>query len=145
MQDILLLSLMVGGLSGLMGEQFVMTVGEDIARYAKRRGWGSKGVATVIMGMGAFFDALLANNTIAIILSGRMAKTLAMVNQIPRHISAAWLDIGSCFMQGLIPYGAQILLASSLAHLSPLSVAAHVYYCMLLPVIALFYIILQKK
>tara|TARA_Y200000002_G_scaffold380935_1_gene393624 strand:- start:605 stop:1897 length:1293 start_codon:yes stop_codon:yes gene_type:complete len=142
MQDIMLLSLMVGGLSGLVGDQFMHQAAKDLSGYARRYGMGKKVVALLIAKMGALFDLLLANNTIAIIVSGQIAKEMANEHNIPAHESAAWLDIGSCIMQGLIPYGAQVLLVSSITGISPLSVAIQVYYCMILGVISVGYILI---
>jgi Na+/H+ antiporter NhaC len=64
---------------------------------------------------------------------------------IKRHIAAAWIDISSCVMQGLIPYGAQILLASSLAGVSPLMIALKVYYCWILGLVLAIYVYLWGK
>jgi Na+/H+ antiporter NhaC len=142
MQEIMLLSLMVGGLSGL--------VGSDSKELAKHLGnWiskhGSKRMAQLVIAkIVSIFDILLANNTIAIIFSGEMVRDIAKKHDIPPHYSAAWLDIFSCVFQGIIPYGAQILLASIIAGVSPLSVTPHVYYCYILAVVAVGHIMLCK-
>ena len=70
----------------------------------------------------SLFDVLFANNTVAIIFSGDIAREIARKHNIPPAYSAAWLDIFSCVFQG-IPHGAQILLASSIAGVSPFGCA----------------------
>jgi Na+/H+ antiporter NhaC len=88
----------------------------------------------------AAFDILLANNTIAIIFTGDTAKMIAKQNNIKPHVSAAWLDIFSCVFQGIIPHGAQILLAASIAGLSSLSIIPYVFYCYVLAMVSCSYI-----
>ena len=92
----------------------------------------------------SIFDIMLANNTIAIIFSGEIARDIAKRYHIPKHYSAAWLDIFSCVFQGIIPYGAQILLASSIAGVSPLQIALDVHYCYILGVVSVIYILFNK-
>lgn len=143
MQDIMLLSLMVGGLSGLAGKKF-----KELSDYLT--GWigksNSKKTAQLLIGkIVSIFDILLANNTVAIIFSGEIARNIAKKYHIPPHYSAAWLDIFSCVFQGLLPYGAQILLASSIARISPIELVSQVYFCYLLFVVAVLYILFNKK
>jgi Na+/H+ antiporter NhaC len=143
MYEIMVLSLMVGGLSGLMGhasKDLAVKLSEMISKRGNQR------LAQLIIAkIVAVFDLLLANNTVAIIFSGEIARDIAKRYNIPRHYSAAWLDIFSCVIQGIIPYGAQILLASSIAGISPLSIVPHVYYCYVLGVVSLLYILFNKR
>lgn len=142
MQEIMLLSLLVGGLSGLSGgdsKRIAKDLGDWISRH------GSKKMAQLVIAkIVSIFDILLANNTIAIIFSGEIVREIAAKHNIPPHYSAAWLDIFSCVFQGIIPYGAQILLASIIAGVSPLSIVPHVYYCYILGVVAILHIIFIK-
>ena len=142
MQEIMLLSLMVGGLSGLAsgGMQELAT---KLSGFISKRG-SQRMAQLVIAKLVSVFDILLANNTVAIIFSGEMAKTIAKEHRIPAHYSAVWLDTFSCVFQGLIPYGAQILLASAIAGVSPLSISLHVYYCFALGAVALLHILLVR-
>ena len=105
---------------------------------------GKKTAQLCIGGIVSIFDLLLANNTIAIIFSGEIARDIAKKNNIPAHYSAAWLDIFSCVFQGIIPYGAQILLASAIAGVSPLAVVPHVYFCYILAGVALAHIATKR-
>lgn len=143
MQEIMLLSLMVGGLSGLVGSGIKELAGELTNLIAARRG-GQKLAQFFIAKIVVLFDILLANNTIAIIFSGGIARDIAKKYRIPSHYTAAWLDIFSCVFQGIIPYGAQVLLASSIAKVSPLAIVPHVYFCYILGIVAVLYISFKK-
>lgn len=142
MHDIMLLSLLIGGLSGLIGNN-IHVLGEKIAQILGKHG-NAKIAQLVIAKIVSLFDICFANNTIAIIFSGEIAQKIAKDCKIPPHYSATWLDIFSCVFQGLLPYGAQILLASSLAGLSPLSVTPHVYYCYILGLVSVGFILMQR-
>jgi Na+/H+ antiporter NhaC len=82
-------------------------------------------------------DACTANNTVAIILSGGLAKEIADKNGIDPRRSASILDIFSCVFQGIMPYAAQVLLAGSIAGISPVEVVGGNYYCFILAVVGL--------
>lgn len=140
MHEIMLLSLLVGGLSGLSSHG-VDALSARLGHWIDRHG-SQRMAQFVIAKIVSLFDVLLANNTIAIIFSGELARTLAKKHHIPPHRSAAWLDIFSCVFQGVIPYGAQILLASTIAGISPLSITPHVYYCYILGAVTVGYIML---
>jgi len=144
MNEIMLLSLMVGGISGLTGKEFTQEVANRLSAWIDRKNAGPKFIQLLIAKLVSIFDILLANNTIAIIFTGEIARELAKKHKIPPHYSAAWLDIFSCVFQGLIPYGAQILLASAIAQVSPLTVVPYVYYCYVLGVVSVCYIIANK-
>lgn len=142
-QEIMLLSLMVGGLSGLANEGF-----HELSGYLEK--WiarhGTKKMAQLVIAkIVSIFDILIANNTVAIVFSGGIARNIAKKYHIPPHYTAAWLDIFSCVFQGLIPYGAQILLASTIAGISPLSITPYVYYCYILAVVSVLYILINKS
>jgi Na+/H+ antiporter NhaC len=143
MHEITILSLLVGGLSGLLHtgiSQLRIYMGETRHQHPKPR-TAQLTTAWIV----SLFDAFIANNTIAIIFCGDFIKELTHAARIPAHYTAAWLDIFSCVVQGIIPYGAQILLASSIGGISPLSVSASVYYCYVLAAVALLYILMNKK
>lgn len=144
MHEIMLLSLMVGGLSGLTGKQFTKEVVNRLLAFIERKNIGPKFTQLLIAKLVSIFDILLANNTIAIIFTGEIARELAKKYKIPPHYTAAWLDIFSCVFQGLIPYGAQILLASAIAQVSPLAIVSDVYYCYTLFIVSICYILFIK-
>lgn len=139
--DIVLLSLLVGGLSGLAGNAS-KDLAHTLSAWISKTG-GVRMAQLVIAKIVSGFDILLANNTVAIIFSGEMARVIDKDHHIPPHYSAAWLSIFSCVFQGLIPYGAQLLLAASIGGVSPVSLVPHVYYCYILGIVAVAWILLQ--
>lgn len=90
-----------------------------------------------IAGLVSLANLCTANNTIALIMAGPIAKEIATRFKIPANRTASLLDIFSCFVQGIIPYGAQLLMAAGLAQLSPLAIMKYLYYPYLLGVGAL--------
>ncbi len=142
MHDIMLLSLLVGGLSGLTGKGSEK-LGLALSTLLDKHG-GQRSAQLVIGKIVSVFDLLLANNTVAIIFSGQMARDIAKKHHIPPHYSATWLDTFSCAFQGIIPYGAQILLASAVGGLSPLQIMPHVYFCYFLGLISVGFILFKK-
>lgn len=81
-----------------------------------------------------------ANNTIAIITVGPIAKKLTEKYNIDRKRAASVLDSFSCFTQGLIPYGAQLLIAAGIANIAPVEIATYMFYPLVLGLISLLYI-----
>lgn len=144
MHEIMVLSLLVGGLSGLAGTSSQQLTAK-LARWIEKTKAQQKTAQLVIAGIVSLFDILLANNTVAIVFSGDIARNIAKKYAIPPHYSAAWLDIFSCVFQGIIPYGAQVLLASTIAGVSPLMIMPHVYYCYILAGVAVLFIVSKKK
>ena len=142
MHEIMLLSILIGALSGL-SNQNSKDFAHDISKLLPKNA-GKKSAELLISLLVSLFDILLANNVVAIIFSGEIAKELAEKYKIKPHESAAWLDIFSCVFQGIIPHGAQILLVCAIAHISPLDVIGKVYYCYILAVVTLSYIIFRK-
>lgn len=146
MNDIFILSLLVGGLSAFMkaqgGIQYIMDKIETITGSEQKNGRRAQFMIGMVVSIN---DICIANNTIAIILSGDIAKRIAKRHRIPAYKSACWLSIFSCAFQGIIPYSAQILLASSLSGVSPLVLATNVYYSYLLAIFAILYIIFAKR
>lgn len=84
-----------------------------------------------------FANLCTANNTIALIMTGSIAKEIAQKFNIAPNRTASLLDIFSCFVQGMIPYGAQLLMAASLSGVSPVDIMQYLYYPYLLGVGAL--------
>ncbi len=144
MNDIMLLSLMVGGLSGLAGSKFSKDTVDKLSSWIEKCKGGKRFSQLMIGAVVSVFDILLANNVIAIIFCGDIAREIAKKYHIPPHYSAAWLDIFSCVFQGILPYGAQVLLASTIVQVSPFEIVPHVYYCYALAVTAVLYIIFGK-
>ncbi|WP_268932701.1 Na+/H+ antiporter NhaC family protein [Microbulbifer celer] len=141
MQEILILSLMIGGLGALMRAGGGLAwLGQRIDRISQIGSRGKPGRKTGELGIStavALTNVCTANNTVAILLTGHLAKDMAERYGVDPRRSASLLDIYSCTVQGLLPYGAQILLASSLAKVSPLALAGSIHYCWLLGISAL--------
>lgn len=145
MVEITLLSLLIGGLAELIKVTGGLAwLAQVIARFARGHTGRRSGEASIAaLAVGA--DALTANNTVAILVTGSLAKDIAERHDITPRRSASLLDIFSCVTQGLLPYGAQILLAASLAGLSPLVIAGKVYYCWLLAAVAVVFMMLPSR
>lgn len=93
-----------------------------------------KGAEFGIAGLVGLTDLSTANNTISILIAGPLAKNIADQYGIDPRKSASLLDIFSCSVQGLIPYGAQILVAAGIASISPVSILPFSYYPILIGV-----------
>lgn len=139
MHEILVLSMFIGGLGELIryngGLRWLLERVNSLTRSkgkANTRRSGEFGIAALV----SLADACTANNTVAIILTGGLAKEIAADNDIDPRRSASLLDIFSCIVQGVTPYAAQVLLAGSIAGISPVSVVANNWYCMVLAVIS---------
>lgn len=134
MQEIFILSLLIGGLAALITKEG----GIDYLLDAIRR--RIKSVKGAELGIGALVsvaDICTANNTVAIVITGPMAKKISDENGVDPRRSASMLDIFSCVWQGIIPYGAQLLLAGSISKLSPIEIMPTLYYPYLLGIMAL--------
>jgi len=145
MVEITLLSVLIGGLAALMkaggGLEWLASTIAKFARGHTGRRTGELSIAALAAGG----DALTANNTVAILISGSVAKDIAERHGITPRRSASLLDIFSCSVQGVLPYGAQILLAGSLASVSPLAIAGKVYYCWLLAAVAMAFVLWPSR
>lgn len=144
MQEIFLLSMLIGGMGELMKQQGGLAflthhISRMIDKFARAHSDVQKMRASElgIAGLVALTNVCTANNTVAIIVSGGVAKELAEHNGVTAKRSASLLDIFSCIMQGVLPYGAQALLLGSIFQMSPLSVVSYSYYCFFLAVAAL--------
>lgn len=141
MTEILLLSLLIGGLGALMkaagGLDWLGLAIDRIARGHKGRRTGEFSIAA----LSATADVFTANNTVAILVGGSVARDIAAQHGIPPRRAASVLDIFACIPQGLLPYGAQILLAASLASVSPLALSGKVYYCWILAVVTVLFML----
>jgi Na+/H+ antiporter NhaC len=91
-----------------------------------------KGAEFGIAGLVSLTDLSTANNTISIVIAGPLAKNIADQYGIDPRRSASLLDVFSCSIQGLIPYGAQMLVAAGVAGISPVSILAYSYYPVLI-------------
>ena len=145
MFEVALLSMFLGGLSALMqregGLQWLIERIYQLTSAFKvgRQRAGEIGISLLVV----FANLFVANNTVAIILSGDMAREVAKEYGVDPKRAAALMDIFSCVIQGLIPYGAQLLLACSIAKMSPVELISSVYYCWVLAIFAIIAIVLR--
>ena len=114
-----------------------------ITRAITRSVSGKRGAESAIAGLTLMTDVCTANNTIAIITVGPIARELSERYGISPRKSASLMDTASCFAQGVLPYGAQLLMASGLASISPLEIIPHLYYPMAIGVMVVLSIIFQ--
>ncbi|MBE6276675.1 MAG: Na+/H+ antiporter NhaC family protein [Bacteroides sp.] len=138
MGELIIVTLLAGG----MLELIRFNGGVDyIIQLLTRKISGKRGAEMCIAALVSIANVCTANNTIAIITVGPLANEIATQYGVDKRKSASILDTFSCVVQGLIPYGAQMLMAAKLASLSPLSIIEYLYYPMGILVMALFSIL----
>lgn len=140
MGELIVITLMAGGMLELIrfngGIDYVL---HCLTLRVKSKRAAELGIAALV----SFANVCTANNTIAIITVGPLASNIAEQFRIDKRKSASLLDIFSCVVQGLIPYGAQMLFAAELAGLSPINIMAYLYYPMVLGGVALLSILFR--
>lgn len=104
-----------------------------------------RGAELSIAGAVVAVDMLTANNTIAILAVGPVARSISYRYGIDASRSASILDTMSCFAQGIIPWGAQLLIAAGLASINPLDIIPYLYYPYILGTFTVLYILFHKK
>lgn len=143
MFELSLICIVIGGVVGLVrlygGINYILY---HVSRWARSARTGELGIATLT----AFVNAAIANNTITILIVGPLAKTIADDNNIDPRRSASIMDTMSCFVQGCLPYGAQLLAALAAASfaISPLQILSHLYYPYLLGGSTILFILLRN-
>lgn len=142
MSELILISMMAGGIFALINKQGVM---ERFIQLVSKRIHTIKGAELSICLLVGVVNSLTANNTVAILSVGDIAKQIGTRFGIDPRRSASLLDTTSCAVQGLLPYGAQLLMASSLAGISAMSIIPYLYYPMLIGLIVLLTILIQFK
>ena len=140
MGELIIITLLAGGLL----EMIRINGGIDyIIERMTRRISGRRGAEGTIAGLVCLANLCTANNTIAILTVGPIARRIADRFGVDRRRSASLLDTFSCFTQGLLPYGAQLLMAAGLTGLSPLGIIRYLYYPVVLGAVALLAILLR--
>lgn len=136
MFEIFLLSMLTGGLSYMVAKEGgIQWIIEKVKESVK----GQKSAEVGISALVSLADAATANNTVAIIITGSVAKEMSTFYKVDPRRSASLLDTFSCVMQGLIPYGAQLLIAVGFTNgaLSPFEVMPFLWYQFLLAIFAI--------
>lgn len=147
MQEIMILSMLIGGLGALIKQQgglnFIACCIEKLTRREGSGGSRRAGEFSIAASVAAT-NLCTANNTVSIVITGSLAKDIAERYGVNPKRSASLMDIFSCVVQGMIPWGAQILLASSIAGVSPLELVTSVQYCWFLGLAAVISILVGK-
>lgn len=138
MSELIIVTLLAGGMLALIRHNGGI---DYLIRLLTRRINGVRGAKATIALLVVLADLCTANNTIALITVGPMARDIAERYGVDRRISASLLDTFSCFAQGLIPYGAQLLMAAGLAAITPFDIIGYLYYPIILGVIAVLAIL----
>ena len=141
MAELILISMLAGGIFALISHNGGL---DYMINLITRRVRSRAGAEWSICGLVAFANVCTANNTIAILSVGDIAKRVAEQFEIDPRRSASLLDTTSCCVQGLLPYGAQLLMASGLAGISAMSIVPYLFYPMLLAVAVAITILLRK-
>ena len=147
MNEVFFLTLFCSGMSALI------TYNGGIAwliSTLKKTIKGNKSAQLGIISLVSLADCATANNTVAIVISGSMAKDISQEFKVDPRKTASLLDIFSCVVQGMIPYGAQLLVAASLANvygimIAPIDIIPNIWYCMILAVFGIVSIFVPLK
>ena len=140
MGELIIITMMAGGMLELIKQQGGI---DFIIRRMTRHVHGKRGAELSIGALVAMVDVCTANNTVAIITVGGIAKQIGDRYGVDNKKAASILDTFSCAVQGLIPYGAQLLMASGLAALNPVNIIPYLYYPMAIGIAAFLSILLR--
>lgn len=140
MGELIIVTMLAGGLMELI--RFNGGIDYVIARLT-RKIRGKRGAELSIAALVVLVDLCTANNTVAIITVGPLAKEIADRFGVDKRKCASILDTFSCFAQGLIPYGAQMLMAAGLSALNPVRILPYLYYPMIMGAVALLSILFR--
>ncbi|WP_342512977.1 Na+/H+ antiporter NhaC family protein [Sporosarcina sp. FSL K6-1522] len=129
MEDLAIVSILIGGIIGII--QYNGGI-DYLLRMITRNIKSKKGAEFGIAGLVSAADIATANNTIAIIITGPLAKSIADEYGVDPRKSASLLDTFAGCWQGILPYGAQLLAAAGLAAISPVSIMLYSFYPVLM-------------
>ena len=142
MYDITVISIVVAAIVALVKEYGGI---EFILKLIKKNINGPKGGEFGISVLALLVDCCTANNTVAIVMAGPIAKEISDEFGVSAKRSASLLDIFASVGQGMIPYGAQLLTAASLSALSPVQIMPYLFYPMLMGVSAVLFILFRRR
>jgi Na+/H+ antiporter NhaC len=139
MEDMALISVLVGGLVAMMkylgGIDWLL---HSLTKKTKSRRGGELAIAALV----SLIDIATTNNTISIIAAGPLARDISDNMGIDRRRAASILDIFSSAFNGLSPYAGQLLVAGAMAKISPVIIMPYVWYCMLMAIFGVFFIMI---
>lgn len=125
MGDLIIVTMLSGGMLGVIRENGGI---DYLVRILTKGIRGKRGAEFSIAALVSMANVCTANNTIAILTTGRIAKDITTRFGLDPRKTASILDTFSCMIQGLLPYGAQMLMASGLAGISSLSIIKYLFY-----------------
>lgn len=142
MGELILISMLAGGIFALIKHNGWM---DALIRLIQKHTHTQRGAELSICGIVATANIITANNTVAILSVGAIAKRIANHFGIDPRRSASLLDTTSCTVQGLLPYGAHILLTAGIIGMSPFDIIPYLFYPMLIGVAVLITIVVPDK
>ena len=142
MYDITVISIVVACIVALVKEfggiQFILNMIRGMIK-------GKKGAELGIAGLALLIDCCTANNTVAIVMAGPIAKEISDEFDVDPKRSASLLDIFASVGQGIIPYGAQLLSAATLTGLTPYKIMPYLFYPILMAISAILFIVFRRE
>lgn len=142
MYDITVISIIVAAIVALVKEYGGI---EFILNLIKKRINGPRGGEFGISVLALLVDCCTANNTVAIVMAGPIAKEISDEFDVSPKRSASLLDIFASVGQGMIPYGAQLLTAAGLSALSPVQIMPYLFYPILMGISAVLFIVFRRR
>ena len=140
MGELIIVTMMAGGMLELIRQQGGI---DFIIRLLTRHVNNKRGAELSIAVLVSLVNVCTANNTVAILTVGDISKRIGDRFGVDNRKCASILDTFSCTVQGMLPYGAQLLIAAGLASLSPVNIIPYLYYPFVLGIIALLSILLR--
>ena len=140
MGELIIITMMAAGLLALIKQQGGI---DYIINLLTRHVSSKRGAELSIAALVSLVNVCTANNTVAIITVGGIAKHIGDRFGLDNRKCASILDTFSCFTQGLIPYGAQMLMAAGLAELNPIAILPYLYYPFAIGIAAILSIVLR--
>ena len=140
MGELIIITMMAGGMLELIKQQGGI---DYLIERMTRHIHGKRGAELSIGALISLVNICTANNTVAIITVGGIARQIGDRYGVDNKKAASILDTFSCFVQGVIPYGAQLLMAAGLAAINPVSIIPHLYYPFAIGLAALMAILLR--
>lgn len=142
MGDLIIVTLLAGGMLELIrtggGLDYIV---RKMTEHIKNKRGAEMSIAALV----SLANLCTANNTIAIITVGGIARDISKRFSLDPRKVASILDTFSCLIQGIIPYGAQMLLASGLAGISTMSISSYLYYPIIMGLCAILAILIRRR
>lgn len=140
MSELIIVTILAGGMLEIIRHNGgINLIIKALTRNIRNKRGGELSIAALT----SLVNVCTANNTVAILTTGPIAKDIAKRFKIDPRKSASILDTASCFTQGLLPYGAQVLIAAGLAEVNPIAIIPNLYYPMLIGLALLLAIVFR--